>query len=76
MADLSTSYLGLNKNPSSPQQPVDRHLDNLKRCEDAGLGAVVLKSISRQMRLPERKPPIMERPTAPTPTPMSFARGE
>ncbi len=49
MADLSTSYLGLKlKNPpliagSSP--PLTASLDNLKRCEDAGLSAVVLKSI-------------------------------
>ncbi len=47
MADLSTSYLGLNlKNPLiAASSPLTATLDNLKRCEDAGLGAVVLKSI-------------------------------
>ncbi|MFA5447778.1 MAG: dihydroorotate dehydrogenase-like protein [Sphaerochaeta sp.] len=47
MADLSTSYLGLElKNPLiAASSPLTASLDNLKRCEDAGLGAVVLKSI-------------------------------
>jgi len=47
MADLSTSYLGLKlKNPLiAASSPLTATLDNLKRCEDAGLGAVVLKSI-------------------------------
>jgi dihydroorotate dehydrogenase (fumarate) len=47
MADLSTTYLGLNlKNPLiAGSSPLTATLDNLKRCEDAGLGAVVLKSI-------------------------------
>ena len=47
MADLSTSYLGLNlKNPlSAGSSPLTASLDNLKRCEDAGMSAVVLKSI-------------------------------
>ena len=49
MADLSTSYLGLNlKNPLiAGSSPLTASLDNLKRCEDAGMSAVVLKSISR-----------------------------
>jgi dihydroorotate dehydrogenase (fumarate) len=47
MADLSTSYLGLKlKNPLiAGSSPLTASLDNLKRCEDAGLSAVVLKSI-------------------------------
>lgn len=47
MADLSTAYLGLKlKNPLiAASSPLTATLDNLKRCEDAGLGAVVLKSI-------------------------------
>ncbi|MGE4584184.1 MAG: dihydroorotate dehydrogenase-like protein [Sphaerochaeta sp.] len=47
MADLSTTYLGLNlKNPLiAGSSPLTASLDNLKRCEDAGLSAVVLKSI-------------------------------
>ncbi|WP_319755439.1 dihydroorotate dehydrogenase-like protein [uncultured Sphaerochaeta sp.] len=47
MADLSTSYLGLKlKNPLiAGSSPLTSSLDNLKRCEDAGLSAVVLKSI-------------------------------
>ncbi|NBK24066.1 MAG: dihydroorotate dehydrogenase-like protein [Spirochaetia bacterium] len=47
MADLSTSYLGLKlKNPLiAGSSPLTASLDNLKRCEDAGMSAVVLKSI-------------------------------
>ncbi len=47
MADLSTKYLGLNlKNPIIVgSSPLTATLDSLKRCEDAGVGAVVLKSI-------------------------------
>lgn len=47
MADLSTTYLGLKlKSPLiAGSSPLTASLDNLKRCEDAGLGAVVLKSI-------------------------------
>ncbi len=47
MADLSTKYLGLNlKNPIIVgSSPLTATLDALKRCEDAGVGAVVLKSI-------------------------------
>ena len=47
MADLSTKYLGLSlKNPIiAGSSPLTATLDNLKKCEDAGLGAVVLKSI-------------------------------
>lgn len=47
MADLSTSYLGLKlKNPLiAGSSPLTASLENLKRCEDAGMSAVVLKSI-------------------------------
>lgn len=47
MADLSTKYLGLTlKNPLiAGSSPLTSTLDNLKKCEDAGLSAVVLKSI-------------------------------
>ena len=45
--DLSTTYLGLNlKNPLVPSSsPLMRHLDNLKRMEDAGAAAVILPSL-------------------------------
>ncbi len=45
--DLSTTYLGLKlKNPLVPSSsPLMRHLDNLKRMEDAGAAAVVLHSL-------------------------------
>lgn len=47
MADLSTKYLGLTlKNPLIVGSgPLTATLDSLKKCEDAGVGAVVLKSI-------------------------------
>ena len=47
MADLSTKYLGLDlKNPIIVgSSPLTATLDSLKKCEDAGVGAVVLKSI-------------------------------
>jgi dihydroorotate dehydrogenase (fumarate) len=47
MADLSTKYLGLDlKNPIiAGSGPLTSSLDSLKKCEDAGVGAVVLKSI-------------------------------
>ena len=47
MADLSTKYLGLDlKNPIIVgSSPLTASLDSLKKCEDAGVGAVVLKSI-------------------------------
>jgi dihydroorotate dehydrogenase (fumarate) len=45
--DLSTTYLGLNlRNPLVPSaSPLSQNLDNLKRMEDAGAGAVVLHSL-------------------------------
>ncbi|WP_320130146.1 dihydroorotate dehydrogenase-like protein [uncultured Sphaerochaeta sp.] len=47
MVDLSTKYLGLTlKNPIiAGSSPLTTSLDSLKKCEDAGIGAVVLKSI-------------------------------
>ncbi len=47
MADVSTSYLGMKlKNPLiAGSSPLTATLDGLKRCEDAGVSAVVLKSI-------------------------------
>ncbi len=45
--DLSTTYLGLKlKNPLVPSSsPLTRHLDNLKKMEDAGAAAIVLYSL-------------------------------
>ena len=47
MPDLKTSYMGLTlKNPIIVASgPLTASIDNLKKCEDAGAGAVVLKSI-------------------------------
>ena len=47
MTDLSTSYLGLSlDSPLVPSaSPLSRSLDNLRRMEDAGAGAVVLHSL-------------------------------
>jgi dihydroorotate dehydrogenase (fumarate) len=47
MADLSTSYMGLElKSPVVPSaSPLSRELDNIKKMEDAGAGAVVLYSL-------------------------------
>ena len=47
MADLRTTYLGLNlKNPVVPSaSPLSRNLDTIKAMEDAGAGAVVLYSL-------------------------------
>jgi dihydroorotate dehydrogenase (fumarate) len=47
MVDLSTTYLGLAlSNPLVPSaSPLAKSLDNLKRMEDAGAGAVVLHSL-------------------------------
>ncbi len=45
--DLSTTYMGLKlKNPIVPSaSPLSRHVDNVKRMEDAGAAAVVLYSL-------------------------------
>ncbi len=47
MADLSTTYLGLNlKTPViAASSTLTSTLDGVKKCEDAGAGAVVLKSL-------------------------------
>ncbi len=47
MSDLSTSYMGLNlKNPIiAASSSLTSSLDGVKKCEDAGAGAVVLKSL-------------------------------
>ena len=47
MPDLSTTYLGLHlRNPLVPSaSPLSRSIDNLKRMEEAGAGAVVLHSL-------------------------------
>ena len=45
--DLTTKYLGLKlRNPLVPSaSPLTEDMDNLKRLEDAGAGAVVLHSL-------------------------------
>ncbi|MGE5264116.1 MAG: dihydroorotate dehydrogenase-like protein, partial [Acidobacteriota bacterium] len=55
MIDLSTTYLGLKlKNPVVPSpSPLMRHLDNIKRMEDAGAPAVVLHSLFEEQILRE-----------------------
>lgn len=47
MADLSTTYLGLNlRSPLVPSaSPLSAEIDNIKRMEDAGAAAVVLYSL-------------------------------
>ena len=47
MADLSTTYLGLQlKNPLIvAASPLSAHVDNIKRMEDAGAAAAVLPSL-------------------------------
>ncbi len=45
--DLTTTYLGLKlRNPLVPAaSPLTRNLDEVKRAEDAGAGAVVFPSV-------------------------------
>ncbi|MGD8625146.1 MAG: dihydroorotate dehydrogenase-like protein [Anaerolineae bacterium] len=47
MADLTTTYMGIElKNPIVPSaSPLSAELDNIKRMEDAGAGAVTLHSL-------------------------------
>jgi dihydroorotate dehydrogenase (fumarate) len=47
MPDLSTTYLGLKlSNPLVPSaSPLSKNLDNIRRMEDAGAGAIVLYSL-------------------------------
>src|SRR5271169_6116850 len=54
MSDLSTKYLGLNlKSPLlASASPLSESVDNIKRLEDQGIGAVVLPSLfEEQLRL-------------------------
>jgi dihydroorotate dehydrogenase (fumarate) len=55
MPDLSTTYLGLKlSSPLVPSaSPLARSLDNLRRMEDAGAGAVVLHSLFEEQILSE-----------------------
>jgi dihydroorotate dehydrogenase (fumarate) len=54
--DLSTTYLGLRlRSPLVPSaSPLSEDLDNLKRMEDAGAGAVVLHSLFEEQLRAER----------------------
>jgi dihydroorotate dehydrogenase (fumarate) len=47
MVDLSTTYLGLQlKNPLvASASPLSKHLDSVRRLEDAGVSAVVMYSL-------------------------------
>ncbi len=55
MIDLSTTYLGLKlKNPLVPSSsPLMQHIDNIKRMQDAGAGAVVLHSLFEEQIVQE-----------------------
>lgn len=57
MANLSTKYLGIDlKNPIiAGSSGLTESLDNLKKFEDAGVGAVVLKSLFEEEILLEQK---------------------
>lgn len=50
MANLKTSYMGLElKNPIiAASSPLTSNLDSIKKLEDAGVGAIVLKSIFQE----------------------------
>ena len=50
MANLQTNYMGLNlKNPIiASSSPLTSNIDDLKKLEDAGAGAVVIKSIFQE----------------------------
>lgn len=55
--DLSTTYLGLTlRSPLVPSaaQPLTEDIDNVKRMEDAGAGAVVLHSLFEEQLLREK----------------------
>lgn len=62
MADLSTSYMGLKlKNPVIvSSSDLTKDLTAIKKCEDAGAGAVVLKSIFEEQFLIEGDIPSSE----------------
>jgi dihydroorotate dehydrogenase (fumarate) len=55
--DLSTTYLGLKlRNPLVPgASPLTQNVDNVKRMEDAGAGAVVFHSLFEEQILMENK---------------------
>jgi len=57
MIDLSTKYLGLAlKNPLVPSSsPLTGNLDDVKKLEDAGAGAIVLPSLFEESVLREQK---------------------
>jgi len=59
MADLSTTYLGLNlKNPLVPSSsPLCRDLGLLRQMEDSGAAAVVLHSLFEEQITSEGRPP-------------------
>jgi len=56
MPDLSTTYLGLKlKNPLVPSSsPLMQKVDNIRRMEDAGAGAVILHSLFEEQLIRER----------------------
>lgn len=57
MVDLTTTYLGLNlRSPLVPSAaaPLTEDLDNIKRLEDAGAGAIVLHSLFEEQLLREK----------------------
>ncbi len=55
MTDLSTTYLGLKlKNPLvASASPLTKQLDNIKRLEEAGVGAIVLHSLFEEELIAE-----------------------
>ncbi len=55
MTDLSTTYLGLKlKNPLvASASPLTKQLDNIKRLEEAGVGAIVLHSLFEEELITE-----------------------
>lgn len=55
MLDLSTTYLGLAlKNPLVPSSsPLTRHIENIKKMEDAGAAAIVLHSLFEEQIISE-----------------------
>ena len=56
MPDLSATYLGFKlKNPIVPSSsPLMQKVDNIRRMEDAGAGAVVLHSLFEEQIIRER----------------------
>jgi len=57
MVDLTTTYLGLNlRSPLVPSAaaPLTEDLDNIKRLEEAGAGAIVLHSLFEEQLLREK----------------------